>query len=172
MGFAQRLKEAMDSTHTTMYRLSKILEVHPTTIKNWLDGKSEPKSSTIEKIATALDVPILELLDLKQEAEKISRDDELINKIAFEFDAPIELVRRIVGDQKENSDIEALREIVQVKLNLEQNESQKNTLDKGSRNKALLNEAFDKLNEKGQQKALERVEELTEIPRYQKDKTP
>lgn len=51
MGFAQRLKEAMDSTHTTMYRLSKILEVHPTTIKNWLDGKSEPKSSTIEKIA-------------------------------------------------------------------------------------------------------------------------
>ena len=57
-------------------------------------------------------------------------------------------------------------------MNLEQNESQKNTLDKGSRNKALLNEAFDKLNEKGQQKALERVEELTEIPRYQKDKTP
>ena len=29
---------------------------------------------------------------------------------------------------------------------------------------------LDKLNDKGQQKAIERVQELTEIPRYQKDK--
>ena len=34
--------------------------------------------------------------------------------------------------------------------------------------KAKMNTAFDRLNAAGQQKALERVEELTEIPKYQK----
>lgn len=34
--------------------------------------------------------------------------------------------------------------------------------------KAKLNAAFDRLNEEGQKKAVERVEELTEIPKYQK----
>ena len=33
----------------------------------------------------------------------------------------------------------------------------------------LLQTAFDQLNDEGQQKALERVEELTEIPKYQKE---
>lgn len=34
--------------------------------------------------------------------------------------------------------------------------------------KELLNGLFDQLNEEGQSKAVERVEELTEIPKYQK----
>lgn len=33
----------------------------------------------------------------------------------------------------------------------------------------LLQTAFDQLNDEGQQKALERVEELTEIPKYKKE---
>ena len=37
-----------------------------------------------------------------------------------------------------------------------------------SDNKAQLLEAFDKLNEDGQKVAVERVEELTEIPKYKK----
>lgn len=37
-----------------------------------------------------------------------------------------------------------------------------------SDNKAQLLEAFDRLNEEGQNKAVERVEELTEIPKYKK----
>lgn len=39
--------------------------------------------------------------------------------------------------------------------------------DRASKN--LLLEAFDQLNDAGQQKAVERVEELTEIPKYQKE---
>lgn len=35
--------------------------------------------------------------------------------------------------------------------------------------KKLLLYAFDQLNDEGQQKAVERVEELTEIPKYQKE---
>lgn len=38
--------------------------------------------------------------------------------------------------------------------------------------RAMLNAAFDRLNTAGQQKAVERVEELTEIPKYQKETPP
>ena len=38
--------------------------------------------------------------------------------------------------------------------------------------KQRLLTAFDQLNDEGQQKAVERVEELTEIPKYQKEKPP
>ena len=40
-----------------------------------------------------------------------------------------------------------------------------------NRAKYLL-ESFDQLNDEGQCKAVERVEELTEIPKYQKEKAP
>lgn len=35
--------------------------------------------------------------------------------------------------------------------------------------KELLNGLFDQLNDEGQQKAIERIEELTEIPKYKKE---
>lgn len=41
---------------------------------------------------------------------------------------------------------------------------------KESNDRGKLNAAFDQLNADGQQKAVERVEELTEIPRYQREK--
>lgn len=42
----------------------------------------------------------------------------------------------------------------------------------GSRAEQKIISAFSSLNEEGQQKALERVEELTEIPKYQIEKAP
>lgn len=41
---------------------------------------------------------------------------------------------------------------------------------KESNDRGKLNAAFDQLNAAGQQKAVERVEELTEIPKYQREK--
>lgn len=45
MEFAQNLKSVMDSKSITMYRLAKELGVHQTTVKNWLEGKGEPRIS-------------------------------------------------------------------------------------------------------------------------------
>jgi len=39
-------------------------------------------------------------------------------------------------------------------------------------NKALLNNYYNKLNEKGRNKALEQLEMLTKIPEYKKNKRP
>ena len=62
MNFAQNLKLAMTSESMTMYRLAKELGVHQTTIKNWLEGKGEPRISEVQAIADALDIPVGELL--------------------------------------------------------------------------------------------------------------
>lgn len=54
MNFAQNLKAAMESKSITMYRLAKELGVHQTTIKNWIDGKGEPRISEVQAIAATL----------------------------------------------------------------------------------------------------------------------
>lgn len=56
MQFAQNLKKIMQEKNVTNYRLAKILGVHPTTIKNWLESNTEPKFEMIDKIAEVLEV--------------------------------------------------------------------------------------------------------------------
>lgn len=63
MEFSQRLKQIMDQKSVTMYRLAKELGVHQTTIKNWLDGKGEPRFAQIQAIAAALGVHVGSLID-------------------------------------------------------------------------------------------------------------
>lgn len=58
MEFAQRLKQTMENKSITMYRLAKELGVHQTTIKNWLNGKGEPRLKQFQHIASALDVDV------------------------------------------------------------------------------------------------------------------
>lgn len=62
MGFAENLSSLMDYHNISMYRLAKEVGVHQTTIKNWLDGESEPKIAALEKIVGFLGVSYDELL--------------------------------------------------------------------------------------------------------------
>ena len=45
-----------------MYRLAKEVDVHQATVKNWLDGESEPKIAALEKMVKLFGVPYDELL--------------------------------------------------------------------------------------------------------------
>ena len=67
MYFAQNLKNIMDSQQITMYRLAKELEVHPSTIKNWLSGKTSPQIEMLRKISKILDVSVDWLLGRTQQ---------------------------------------------------------------------------------------------------------
>ena len=49
-----------------MYWLAKQLDVHPTTISNWVNGITEPNYDTIKRIAKALEIDPYELLDDKK----------------------------------------------------------------------------------------------------------
>lgn len=58
MDFAQRLAELLKKENMTAYRLSKTLGVHQTSVKNWLEGNSKPRTEHIEKIAERFGVSI------------------------------------------------------------------------------------------------------------------
>lgn len=49
--FGENLTRLMRENHITAYRLAKDLDVHQTTIKNWMDGKTFPSSDKLNKIS-------------------------------------------------------------------------------------------------------------------------
>ncbi len=65
MTFSEILRQLMKNGNITPYRLSKDLNVHQTTIKNWLDGQT-PGPENIQKIATRFDVSIDFMLGLEE----------------------------------------------------------------------------------------------------------
>lgn len=62
MGFTDKLSNIMAKKNVTAYRLAKEVGVHQTTIKNWLDGESEPKIAALEKIVAFFGITYDELL--------------------------------------------------------------------------------------------------------------
>lgn len=65
MQFSQVLKSLMDSRGLSNYQLAKDLDIHPTTVANWLDGKL-PRKKTQLDLATYFDVPIDYLMGSEQ----------------------------------------------------------------------------------------------------------
>lgn len=47
MNFAQQLSKLMDSRALTNYQLAKDLDIHPTTVANWLAGKTPRKRPSL-----------------------------------------------------------------------------------------------------------------------------
>lgn len=61
MTFAQRLSELMNKNNLTNYQLAKELDIHPSTIANWLNGK-EPRKKTLALLASYFGVSVDYLL--------------------------------------------------------------------------------------------------------------
>lgn len=83
MDFSQRLKRIMDERHLTNYELAKKLDIHPTTVANWLDG-SEPRKKTMAMLADFFGVSEewLEGKDTKKEPTFIDGLDSIYLSIA------------------------------------------------------------------------------------------
>ena len=108
-------------------------------------------NNALLKIATALDVSVFELMD----------SEKMFAGFKKGVSEPIDL---------QNPDIQkALRRYIKDGKLEFPGLVNGSVLDAQYRENDLLYD-FRKLNAEGQQKALERVQELTEIPRYQKDK--
>lgn len=61
MDFALTLKKLMDERGLTNYQLAKDLDVHPTTVANWLEGK-EPRKKTQNQLADYFKITVDELM--------------------------------------------------------------------------------------------------------------
>lgn len=145
MTTGERIRTARKKAGLTQRELGKRLGLSFQSIAQWENDLRNPKRETLQRIALALNVPISELCS-----------DELME----------------VFDMSDRSHklFEETRDLLgQYALALEQ--EQAISVLGGARIERIVY-ALDKMNDEGQSKAVERVEELTEIPKYQKTPPP
>lgn len=73
MNFAQQLSKLMDSRALTNYQLAKDLDIHPTTVANWLAGKT-PRKKTLAILSDYFGVSVDYLLGNEEKPAPESRN--------------------------------------------------------------------------------------------------
>lgn len=117
MTTGELIKAARKKAGLTQAQLAEKLGISYVGVSQWENDLRNPKLDTLQRIASALGVPVQELIS----------DWEAVDKEEF-----------------------------------------KRVFIYGEGIKDRIDAALDRLNDEGQEKAAERVEELTEIPKYQK----
>lgn len=120
MTTGQLIKAARKKAGVTQEELGKKIGVSGSSMAQWENDLRNPKLDTLQRIASALGVPVQELIS----------DWEAVDKEEFK---DVFIYGKGLTTPKDRIDA-----------------------------------ALDRLNDEGQEKAAERVEELTEIPKYQK----
>ena len=140
MNTGEKIKQARINSGLSQNELGKKLNVSQAMIAQYEKGTRNPKLSTLRKIADALDVSTSDL------AEDCVLYDTTIVKNSL---------KKLSNDLLEKNQEKTVDLITDIILE--------------KQNKELLNNLFDKLNQNGQDKALEQMELLAKIPEYQKD---
>ena len=179
MSVGEKIRTARKKAGLTQEELARAAGVATITIRQYELGKRQPRLEQLELIANALKVPISKLvsdsasigeyifkamqtqhLNLKALSESSSISEEKLNSIVLSDHEPIsqdekKVLNRVLGidlDFFAYTGLEIYRE------------------PPVSLMRRTLLEAYDRLNEKGQQIAVDRIEELTKIPDYLKEK--
>ena len=149
MSIGEKIQEYRKKAGLTQQRLAECAGVATITIRQYESGKRQPRVGQLQKIANALGVSVSELIGFPIEEETMERFmREPKYAVAFETDEHIGIKSRAT--------------MVRYRKNflLYQKQSEQ------------LATAFKKLNDEGRTEAVKRVEELTEISRYQKKDEP
>lgn len=167
MSYGKMIKAARQDAGLTQAQLADKCGYATITIRQYESEKREPRREQLQKIADALHVPITKLFDSDLSdfagfrTGIVSAED-----IANEMGIPVERVLHAIQHPDEVS--ESVRQKFAAVANylfFELSEP-----DDTSSSDALrrISDSLLKLNEEGQKKAVERVEELTEITRYRR----
>lgn len=144
MNIGERIKRARQEAGITQSELAKRLNVTPQTVSQYERGLINPKYETALKFAEALNLQPSWLFGAK------------LGELAAED--TINLVN------KEQSSRGVISELLDLPQSIETVIKSQQELD--------VQRAFRKLNDEGQRVAIERVEELAQIPKYQKTAAP
>ena len=139
-----KIRDARKRKNLTQKQLGDLCGIAEPTIRRYELGKLNPKYETLTRIAEALNVNPLELLD----SGSMNYAVEFFRKGFLASKAAINAGETEVSVDGFTFSLEYDKEAVQ--------------------NRNNLLSAFDQLNDEGQGKAVERVEELTEVPKYKK----
>lgn len=200
MTTGQRIKEARKNAGMTQKELGEKLGVSFQGIAQWENDLRKPKLESLQKIATALDVPVAYLLGSMNDEGAID-----LGLTALELSKRIHVEPSIIAEAIDTVNPEypisprAFQDIKRTSLQLLMKKRMVESRDRASRYEKestgkgldlgkLLEDNFaeneilsdidltaerikyslSKLNREGRKEAIKRVEELSEIPKYQK----
>ena len=138
MNIGDTMRNIRKQKGMTLQQLADILGCSQQNISQYESGKRTPKLKTVQKIADALNVNVNDLLESPL-------DDSPIYQVLKNVDCP---------------DSPVSRNFINSQLTTQIHDWQQIDIE--------LVKTFKKLNEDGKAAAVERIEELTEIPRYTK----
>ncbi|WP_444658442.1 helix-turn-helix domain-containing protein [Caproiciproducens sp. R2] len=168
MNLGDRIRKIRTDKGITMAQLAKATNTTAAAISRYELGQREPKMAILEKISAALNVSVLELLGFKSQ-------EDLQNAVARQM--ILESKKGHLGEMQP-AEITALIKSGDVVLGKDgkpqwnlKGPVSSSALDEDKRQQDLLIH-FSSLNDKGQKKAVEQVEDLAKIPDYQKGKKP
>lgn len=193
MQVAQRIEKIMQEKGITKYRLAKELGVHQTTVKNWLDGKTEPKYEMLERIAAVLSIEAWRLfydenpIDITMISNRIKyfRDEKgwTLQELSEQSGIALADLEQLENGERRitNNEVDKILKAFDVPkdvffrnadvLGIQENADRFGKVmglysaQTRSAQEKLL-EYFHKLNDVGQSEAVKRVGELTQIPEY------
>lgn len=145
MTTGEKIKTLRQKKGLTQKQLGDLCGMADSAIRRYENGRAKPKIETLKKIASALRVPITDLIQDEDISLKIVKKDGSLETVATGWE-----------------NIKTVRKEREIDI-----ENYINSAPTG-RYKLLLNR-FYCLNMHGQDKAIEQVELLTQIPRYQRD---
>ena len=159
MTFGEKIKKIREEKGISQRILGEKLGVKQQTIAQYEKAKNVPKYETLQKIANALEVSLLDFLD-----------DEIIDALESGDEKIDEKINAIFNDNSLD-ELEKIRQVQELAITGEIVMKYHNNNAANGR-KFLINSFFDMLNADGQEKAIDHVEMLTKIPEYQrKEKT-
>ena len=154
---SNKIRELRKAAGLTQEQLSARLGINRATLSKYESGDIDPPTSQLQAIAAALGVSVGRLLG--QESERVIIPGRL--KFVEVNDPESGFIRYNI----EAADQEAFNYGLQILENA-------GVSVQAHTPQALVLAAMERLNGDGQQKAVERVEELTEIPRYRAETPP
>lgn len=158
MTIGQRIRDARKNAGMTQTELAKKLNVPFQSISQWERDLRNPKFDTIQRLADALEIHPFDLMGIDKEMQGY----DISVEFEAETDEPtrqkiLELLHkdtRSIYDELTDIQKTEFWGILMKPLHLQ------------------LSEAFAKLNENGQEIAVQRVQELCEIPKYLRKQPP
>jgi len=153
-----RLREARKNAKLTQEALANLIGVKRSVISKYENGTIEPSLSQLKKIAAALDVPVAQLEGYATDSEEkmyralLSLDSSALSKVMNLPEDSVQL----------SSPENATASIGEYVYQLFHSPAGDDLF------VHKLMQLFFRLNNAGKQKAIERLEELAEVPKYQR----
>lgn len=151
-----QIREVRKAAKITQEELAQEIGVTHATLSRYESGTIDPPASQLQAIATALGVSVGRLLG--QESERVIIPGRL--KFVEVNDPDSGFIRYNIDAADQEAFDYGMQILENAGVAVQAHTPQK-----------LVLAAMEKLNADGQAKAVERVEELTEIPKYQKDES-